>query len=323
MDKKKIRKAKIIYGLLMLASLLPGLFGFILAVNKDIGFIVLGLVSFILILPAAFNCSIAEDAEKYHNAISDDPNQTISKLARRLNRDEETVINKLTQMVSKGYITDCYFNSYTQCVTFYKDTGKVSSSTEQETLRSENNQTSSTQGETVPTLNTAIWVGRLSAEEKNAPYTKSGNITDNALIKFKYQLDEMRQACKQINNKEILEKIVRIERTATNIYNVIKSDPEELCKLNSFINYYLPTTLKLITSYAFYETHADPGVILLKTKHDIERALDKVNEALMKQLDMLFTDDMIDISASIQMMETMMAKDGLLEDELQQMMSQQ
>ena len=80
------------------------------------------------------------------------------------------------------------------------------------------------------------------------------------------------------------------------------------------MNYYLPTTLKLLKAYARLEKQAVAGENIKSSRQEIERILDKLTEGFRQQLDRLFQADAIDISSDIDVLETMMAKDGLLNE---------
>ena len=82
-------------------------------------------------------------------------------------------------------------------------------------------------------------------------------------------------------------------------------------QIRTFLNYYLPTTLKLLESYSRIERVGVAGENMKKSKENIERIMDLLTVGFEQQVDQLFRNESIDISADITVLEKMMAKDGL------------
>ncbi len=83
------------------------------------------------------------------------------------------------------------------------------------------------------------------------------------------------------------------------------------------MNYYLPTTVKLLTSYGMRERQSYQGENIIAARKNIEDILSTLVYAFEKQLDKLFAAEAIDISSDIQVLETMIAKDGLTRQAMQ------
>ena len=77
------------------------------------------------------------------------------------------------------------------------------------------------------------------------------------------------------------------------------------------MNYYLPTTLKLLTSYANIERVGVAGDNMRKSKESIEETLDMLVFAFEKELDRLYESESIDINSDIEVLEKMLKKDGM------------
>lgn len=115
----------------------------------------------------------------------------------------------------------------------------------------------------------------------------------------------------QILDGEVSAKIDRIAELTGDIYAFVEKNPERAGEVRKFMNYYLPTTMKLLTSYSLLEKQSYQGENIVNARHDIEKILDTLVHAFEKQLDQLFATDAVDISSDIQVLETMIAKDGL------------
>ena len=119
-----------------------------------------------------------------------------------------------------------------------------------------------------------------------------------------------------IADEEVSAKIDRIEDLTRKIFAILEQRPEKEPQLYNFMNYYLPTTLKALESYARLEAQGIETAAIRVAKQKINRALDELADGYEKQLDKLFEDDVVDITADIDVMRKMLHKDGLKEDEI-------
>ncbi|MBE6948608.1 MAG: hypothetical protein E7456_02055 [Ruminococcaceae bacterium] len=126
---------------------------------------------------------------------------------------------------------------------------------------------------------------------------------------------EIRQLNDEIADPMVSEKIDQIERLTAKIFKVVQEKPEKLPEIKSFMSYYLPTTLKLLRSYRDLENQGVSGANIDATKERIEKILDTLISGFSQQLDQLFKSDAMDISSDIDVLETMMRRDGLSKDE--------
>lgn len=126
-------------------------------------------------------------------------------------------------------------------------------------------------------------------------------------------LDEIRSVNRAIAHPEMSRKIDRIGEITESILEFQKDHPERSTELKKFLNYYLPTTLKILHSYAELEKQGGTGENVTATKQRIEGMMDMVVTGFERQLDKLFAGDMMDIAADITVMEQMMTGDGLFE----------
>ena len=124
-------------------------------------------------------------------------------------------------------------------------------------------------------------------------------------------LAKLKQLNDDIADEEVSRKIDRIGMLTGDIYAFVALNPERAGEVRKFMNYYLPTTMKLLTSYSLLEKQSYQGENIVNARHDIEKILETLVHAFEKQLDQLFATDAVDISSDIQVLETMIAKDGL------------
>ena len=76
-----------------------------------------------------------------------------------------------------------------------------------------------------------------------------------------------------------------------------KKRPKEAAALRKFMDYYMPTTWKLLDAYRSFENEPIQSDNILRTKKEIEDTLDTINAAFEKLLDDLFQTTAWDISS--------------------------
>ena len=146
-----------------------------------------------------------------------------------------------------------------------------------------------------------------------APKTDAADV-DSGKSESEATLAQLKKLNDDIADEEVSGKIDRIAMLTGDIYAFVTLNPERAGEVRKFMNYYLPTTMKLLTSYSLLERQSYQGENIINARRDIEKILDTLVHAFEKQLDQLFATDAVDISSDIQVLETMMAKDGLSEE---------
>lgn len=124
-------------------------------------------------------------------------------------------------------------------------------------------------------------------------------------------LAEIRAINDAIDNEKLSAQIDRVGVITARILDYRKSHPEKEAELHSFLSYYLPTTLKILRTYARLEDQEVSGQNITAAMQRIESMMDKAVEGFEKQLDRLFQGDAMDITADVEVLERMLAKDGL------------
>lgn len=127
-------------------------------------------------------------------------------------------------------------------------------------------------------------------------------------------LEQMRQANVAIENEEISAQIVELEKTSEKIFRYVAENPQKASQIRKFMNYYLPTTLKLLHTYDKLSAQEIDGENISGTMHDIEGIMHTIVLAFKKQLDHLFQDEAMDIASDITVLESMLAQEGLTND---------
>ena len=124
-------------------------------------------------------------------------------------------------------------------------------------------------------------------------------------------LRQLHEAGAVLADPVLRDKAARLETVSARIFALAEADPGKEDQLRKFVNYYLPTALKLLHTYAQLDGQGVDGENITKTKQSIERSLDLLVTAFENQLDKLFQSDALDVSADIAALEGMLNLDGL------------
>lgn len=195
----------------------------------------------------------------------------VSELSRKLGWPERQVIRDLEKMIDKGYFGE----------RAYLDQGLgyfFRSSEADEKLRRE----------------------QESTQQKPPKEAEEG---------YSGILRNIRRANDRIADPALSAKIDRLEDITARIFRAVEEDPAKRSRIDKFLNYYLPTTQKLLDSYAEFEAAGVEGENLRQAKQRIEKTMDSIVAGFEHQLDELYKSDAMDVDSDIRVMETMLRRD--------------
>lgn len=127
---------------------------------------------------------------------------------------------------------------------------------------------------------------------------------------------KIRECNDAIPGEEISAKISKIEMVVDKIFDRVEQNPKSVSDIRKLMEYYLPTTVKLLEAYIQMDAQPVGGENIQTAKREIEATLDTLNVAFEKLLDSLFQDAAWDVSSDISVLNTMLAQEGLKEDGL-------
>lgn len=160
-------------------------------------------------------------------------------------------------------------------------------------------------------------ISPAKAETKKAEPAATGNADLDKMLKDgRLALAEMKRLDDNIADVGISADIVRLEQVSGNIFEAVRQDPTKLAQIRKFMDYYLPTTLKLLNSYDRMSAAGVSGENIDTTLVKVEGMMRNIVAAFEKQLDSLYGAEALDISTDITVLETMMAREGLTGDQL-------
>ena len=208
---------------------------------------------------------------KYQAIAGKKPTVTISQLATAADVSPRRVENDLEQMVQKGFWGK----------EAYLDLG---------------------QGVLVRTFE--------AAEDLEQAQKKAQPIPEETREGYSGQLRDIRYANDRIADPVISAKIDRLEDLAGKIFRIVEEEPAKKAKASTFLNYYLPTTQKLLDSYADFEESGISGENVSQAKQRIASTMDDIVVGFERQLDQLYQSDAMDVDSDIRVMEQMLRRDS-------------
>lgn len=114
-----------------------------------------------------------------------------------------------------------------------------------------------------------------------------------------------------VKDKSIARKIARMENLVSKIFHEVDVNPRQANSLGVFLNYYLPTTEKLLDAYVVLDEKQATGKQSAQTKKEIEEAVSTIVTAFEVILEKLYEEYEMDIASDIAALELSMKQDGL------------
>lgn len=154
-------------------------------------------------------------------------------------------------------------------------------------------------------------------EPEQKPASGANTELDEVLRQGEESITEIRRLNDEIPDFKISAQLKQLELLTGRIFDFVKQHPEDVRQIRQFLNFYLPTTIKLLRQYVVLQNQGMRMGNIDEGMQKVENMLDKVIVAFQKQLDSLFESDVVDITADIQVMEQMMAAEGLVAERLE------
>ena len=166
-------------------------------------------------------------------------------------------------------------------------------------------------------LGKAIWPDKVyqtpgAAETKKEEAKREEDPKIAALRKEKDRaISELRRLNDAIPDEKISAQIDHLEEVTGKIIDYVIANPAKQSQISRFLDYFLPTTIKLLNAYDRMDSAGISGSNIDATKAKVEQMLNTLCYAFDKQLDALFSDEALDVSTDITVMENLLAQEGL------------
>ncbi|MDL2215765.1 5-bromo-4-chloroindolyl phosphate hydrolysis family protein [Ruminococcaceae bacterium OttesenSCG-928-N02] len=146
----------------------------------------------------------------------------------------------------------------------------------------------------------------------------SGNAeVDALLVQGREFAAELAKLASQIDDPEILSKLGEICNISERIFVQVGNSPEKANQIRKFMTYYLPTTIKLVTTYTQVQARGIEGENATQIKANIKGVLGTMCTSFSALLDSLFEDEALDVSTDITVLKSLLAEEGLMNEDFQ------
>ena len=210
-------------------------------------------------------------SQRYILAIGMADAMPLSEIAKRVNRSEAKAAKELQKLIDKGYLGEDAYIDHERG--YFLRFGATVEEPEKE------------------------------QEAPAAPPPKEAEEGYSGILR------NIRRANDRIADEELSRKIERLEQISGLIFKEVEEHPEKRDRIRTFFDYYLPTTQKLLDTYAEFEETGVEGEHLSEAKARIEQTMDAIVEGFEHQLDQLYSTDAMDVVSDIKVMEAMLNRD--------------
>lgn len=241
-------------------------------------------------------CSVGR-FRKYVKVIGSREYCDVKELARKTGRSVRAVVKDLKKMIQKGWFCQGHLDKQESCLMVSSEAYRQYTELMERTCREK------AEREAV-------------AERRKQEYSKLSPEMQKIIEAGDDYVRKIRQANEAIPGEEISAKISRMEMLVDRIFERVEQNPESVDDIHRLMDYYLPTTIKLLDAYEELDRQPVQGENIITSKQEIEKTLDTLNTAFEKLLDDLFQDTAWDVSSDISVLHTMLAQEGLTEDGL-------
>ena len=153
-------------------------------------------------------------------------------------------------------------------------------------------------------------------EEYDAAPDSGNEEVNQQILQGREDMRRLREANVALTDPVITEKLDRMEFAAGKIFETLERNPRQALEVRKFMNYYLPVSVKLLDQYRTLDSTGMGTEHITKSKAAVENSLEMIASAFEKQVDNLYRDTHLDITTDIQVLETMMASEGLTDGQV-------
>ncbi len=235
--------------------------------------------------------------KRYITLCDDNMYINIKELAEQTHTSTQYVLKDVKKMLQLGFFPEGHLDQKETCL-------MLDDATYREYLRVEQERKALAQEEAIRKATP------LSEEEKRNQELQAIMNEGKDYIQKLHHLNDL------IEDEVVSEKLYRMEDLLKEIFQRLKEAPEQMPKMRKLMSYYLPTTIKLLQAYSEFDDVSTPNNDIASAKAEIEKTIDIINEAFGELLNKLFQDSAFDAATDAQVLQTMLAKEGLTKNKV-------
>lgn len=148
--------------------------------------------------------------------------------------------------------------------------------------------------------------------EEPDPIIITGNAqADEVIARGQDMVRQIREENRRNPEPVLTGKMNELERITNQILKTLQEKPEKASQVRRFMDYYLPTTLKMLENFRKMDERELAGEDAINMRKRISDSVDVVIAACQRLLDNLYKDDYLDVSTDIDVLKQMLKRDGL------------
>lgn len=153
------------------------------------------------------------------------------------------------------------------------------------------------------------------SEENHIPLT-GDKTADQVITTGQDMLATIKKENAAIPDQELTEQMNNLSIKCEQIFRTVSESPSKAPQVRKFMNYYLPTTLKMLANYRTMQQRGVSYGEMKEARDTTVHGMNLILTACQKQIDNLHRDNMLDISTDIDVLEQMLKRDGFTENEI-------
>jgi len=157
---------------------------------------------------------------------------------------------------------------------------------------------------------------RRKKEEANRIPLTGDQVADQVITTGQDMLATIRRENEAIPDQELSDLMNNLSIKCEQIFRTVSSSPAKAPQVRKFMNYYLPTTLKMLANYRTMQQRGVSYGEMQSARQTTVRGMNLVLTACQKQIDNLHKENMLDISTDIDVLEQMLKRDGFTDNEI-------
>lgn len=279
-----------------------------------ISFGILFIISFLSFRKGSGERKRLSRMKRYLAFFSDKMYVNISDLAQHVGKSSDYILKDVKKMLALGFFPEGHLDKQETCL-------MLDDATYREYLRLEKERNAyelecaASQSSIVNSATGTAESDTSSDSENSAAGSNANSELATMIREGKDYIRRLHELNDLIPGEVISEKMYRMEGLLQEIFKRLEEDPSQMSQMHKLMNYYLPTTIKLLQSYSEFDNISTPGADVIKAKEEIEKTVDIINEAFAELLNKLFQATVFDATTDAQVLQTMLAKEGLTKND--------
>ena len=195
---------------------------------------------------------------KYVGLIGNREYCDIKELSQKTGRPVKNVVKDLKKMIGKGWFCQGHLDEQESCLMVsdgaYRQYMELMERTRREKAERE-----------------------AAAQKREQEYSRLSPEVQKIIEAGDEYVRKIREANDAIPGEEISAKISRMETLVDRIFDRVEQKPDTVDDIRKLMEYYLPTTIKLLEAYEELDAQPVQGENIISSKQEIEKTLDTLN----------------------------------------------